>query len=115
MAYQDQLIATLLADQYEDEAKKRADRSYWGDTADWVSLAIVAIERAVRGVSAPNPSNDVLHDVQTWLLAVKHSIQQSHQAFRSDQDDPDGYGSATFHEVLRVLDRVIEHAQQAQI
>jgi hypothetical protein len=93
----------VLQPEREDAERRRADTAYWGDTAHWVTLAIVAVDRAIDRVPPRMPLSD-------WLAAVAFEIEDAAQRFREDEEDPDGYGIATFH---GCLDRVRRFQQES--
>lgn len=93
----------LLEEERQDAQRRLADTEYWGDTGAWVNRAIVKVEQAIDGVPfAPDTRLD------DWTGAVEAAIEAAHESFRKEEDDPDGYGSATFHAVRRRLAEFME-------
>lgn len=101
MSYTQTIKASVLEAQYIDAKKRLDDEDYWGDAGYWVTLAIQRIELAIDSVpcDATTNSND-------WVKEVIKKVEASHQDYRENEEDPDGYGSATFHEVMRNLDNL---------
>lgn len=87
-----------LQPERDDASKKLADQSYWGDTGIWVHRAVVQMEAVFHHL--PHSHTAPLRD---WLNTVIEAIEVAHENYRDDEDDPDGYGSATFHQVLNRL------------
>lgn len=85
----------ILDPEREDAARRMADTAYWGDTGHWVLRAVtevgLAIDRVPHGRWTP---------VADWLAAVETEIEKARETFRREEDDPDGYGSATFNGCL---------------
>jgi hypothetical protein len=96
----------VLQPEREDAQKRLENRAYWGDTGDWVVRAIMAVEGAINRV--PHRPGQSLPD---WLDAVLREVEAAHAAFRVEEEDPDGYGSGTFHGALRRIRAFIEAAE----
>jgi len=92
-----------------DDAKKRLDNTgYWGDTGYWVLRAVIEVERAIyRG----SQFLDRPHDL--WLREVIRETEAAHQTYRQEEEDPDGYGSATLHQCLARLRQISEDLEAA--
>jgi hypothetical protein len=71
------------------------DKEYWGDTGHWVMVAIASIEEAINSVLVTKKT--VFGD---WIEEVINEVEAAHERFRTDEEDPDGYGSATFSGAL---------------
>lgn len=97
--------AYVIGPEIEDAQKRLADPDYWGDTGHWVERAIGEIEAAMASVPV---LNDTL--LSAWLSAVDAAVVASHERFRISEDDPDGYGSATFHQCLARIRAVRDEA-----
>ncbi len=98
----------ILQPEREDAQRRLADRNYWGDTGEWVLSAIVEVERAIHRAPehsrncprcAGNPGQ-ARKCLKRWLKGVIREMEAAHQRFRDEEDDPDGYGSATFNGCL---------------
>jgi hypothetical protein len=89
----------LLNDERLDAKKRLENSGYWGDTGIWAALAVTKAEIAIDSVPF---SKDTKFDA--WVAEVSASIEKAHQAFRVEEEDPDGYGSATFQGILRRIE-----------
>lgn len=95
------LIAALeeiLQKQDKDAEKRSSDSWYFGNTGRWVRFAAWDARRAVQqnlGMAVEAKSLDPI------LMAVVGACAQFREAY--DADDEDGYGIATFGEILRDL------------
>lgn len=100
----------VMQPQHKD-AKMRLERpAYWLDTGLWVSLAIDKIEEAIDIISIKrNP------DPEVWLRKVIGQVEMARDKFRNDYEDPDGFGIATFHEVVRALDELVGKTNQTSL
>lgn len=103
----------IILDTERADAKKRlADKDYWGDTGYWVVVAIGEIERAIDSVEVTRKT-----DFGRWINKVIRVTEKAHDIFRKDQEDPDGYGSATFNEALGRMNGIrechLEHMKEA--
>jgi hypothetical protein len=99
----DHFIAIVLDPEREDAHKRLSDKSYWGDTGYWVVVAIGYIEGAIHRVPF-TPTTDV----SVWLEGVIEEITHAQEQFRREEEDPDGYGSATFNGALGRVYGVLE-------
>jgi len=88
-------IAELLAAQFAD-AKRRMNNSYWGNTGYDVQSAAGRAESAI-GDMQPG------EEVGPFLAAALERVRESKSQFAEYNDDDDGFGAATFHEILRDL------------
>lgn len=107
MSASERLKAFVLQAEHEDAAKRLNNRAYWGDTGEWVVLAIMAIEgvidRVCAATQAPTPA--------LWLAEVIAATEVAHQHYRQEEEDPDGYGSATFNGALGRMQQLLEALQ----
>lgn len=103
-----QNIKNKVMEAQHKDAKMRLERpAYWLDTGYWVSLAIDKIEEAIDVISIKrNP------DPEVWLRKVIGQVEIARDKFRKDYEDPDGFGIATFHEVVRALDDLVGKTNQ---
>jgi hypothetical protein len=46
-------------------------------------------------------------DAAAYHAALYAALHGAHQMYREEAEDPDGYGSATFHEILRGLNALV--------
>jgi len=93
----------LLDEERQDATRRLADTEYWGDAGLWVNLAVRKVEEAIDGVPvAPDARRD------EWTAAVAAAVEAAQETFRKEEDDPDGYGSATLHAVRRRLADIME-------
>lgn len=101
-------IEKMVMEPQHKDAKMRLERpNYWLDTGYWVSLAIIRIEYAIHDVSIKrNP------DPEAWLNKVIRQVEIARDKFRKENEDPDGVGIATFHEVVRALDDLVGKTNQ---
>lgn len=86
----------VLGPEREDAERRMADRGYWGDTGDWVLRATLAVEEAISRIPVDSHTG-----VGDWLDRVITEAEAAHERFRQEEEDPDGYGSGTFHGCLR--------------
>ena len=90
-------------DAQRQDALDRINRSwYWGDTGRWVARAIVCAE-PILAVPADG-------DLRAWLASRPQALEAAHEAYRAEEEDPDGYGSGTFWELRRELDAIVAGA-----
>lgn len=108
MSASERLSAFILGPEREDAARRLADTAYWGDTGHWVLQAVIEVEACLRGT--PPADGEPLVD---WLRTLLAAVEARHERFRDNEDDPDGYGSATFHACRRRLAQLIAEAETA--
>jgi len=97
----------ILDPEREDAHKRLSNKSYWGDTGYWVVVAIGYIEGAIHRVPLTQTTN-----VSVWLKGVVNEITEAKERFRREEEDPDGYGSATFNGALgRVYEILDAHRE----
>ncbi|MFN8656623.1 MAG: hypothetical protein U0105_09810 [Candidatus Obscuribacterales bacterium] len=83
----------------DDDAERRVEKSwYYGDAGKWVRYAALDARQAVS-------NNLEAMTKQASLEPILLGVARAHAPFREyyDCDDEDGYGSATFGEILRDL------------
>jgi hypothetical protein len=93
----------ILDPERADARKRLANQDYWGDTGYWVVQAINEIDRAIDSVERTPKTN-----FGRWIKKVISETEWAHMRFRQKQEDPDGYGSATFNEVLGRMNGIRE-------
>jgi hypothetical protein len=94
----------VLDPEREDAAKRLADPGYWGDTGKAVLRAIGYVEVAID-----KTPYERFTDLSEWLERVQRAVETAHGRYREDEEDEDGYGSATFHACLRRISEFREY------
>lgn len=93
------LIEAALDVQRKDRDMRLAEAWQWGDTGYWVGRAV----RQAEAVLCDVPETG---DLNSWLQSRREVLADVHERYRQEADDPDGYGSGTFHELRRALDEI---------
>ena len=88
-------IEAILEIQIKDAEKRFSNSSYYGDTGKWVSMAISMAESAIKG------SIDKAIEAKS-TNPITLAAGRSKAQFR-EEGDPDGYGLATYNEIIRDL------------
>jgi hypothetical protein len=91
-------IDAALRRQLEDGHEKFSNRAHWGNTGRDVLSAVNAARSAVTGV--PDTGDEA------YLQRCVAALRDRHERFRREESDRDGYGSATFAEILREVEAI---------
>jgi hypothetical protein len=90
-------LANELKRQERGALAKLDNRNYWRNVGDIELLAVRAAESCIRRFDAETATDKLVSDIYAALLELAAQL-------RADDDDEDGYGVATVHEVKRVLE-----------
>lgn len=93
------LLEAALDVQRKDRDMRLEEAWQWGDTGYWVGRAV----REAEAVLCDVPETG---DLNSWLQSRREVLADVHERYRQEADDPDGYGSGTFHELRRALDEI---------
>lgn len=93
-------LDSALDIQRQDARMRFAERHYWGDTWIWVARAI--------HYAAPILGMPADADISAWLASRPAALEATHEAYRREEEDPDGYGSATLWELRRAVDELVK-------
>jgi CheY-like chemotaxis protein len=87
-------IAEILERENGDAAHKTKEGWYWGDAGRCVGKAVFRAKSAMASVA-------VDHDLNAYLERLDAALAAALQKYRADDEDPDGFGAATFHGIRR--------------
>jgi hypothetical protein len=97
-------LDAIFAKQDADAAEKRSSPMYPPSVASDVLRASVA----ARGVVGRIQPGWTAH---AFLAAAVVRVADAHERWRSEEEDEDGFGSATFHEIRRDLDALLRESE----
>lgn len=103
-----EFLRTALDEEIRDGDERNAKRWYWGDTGYWVHSAVAWASRVMDPDQVPDPV-----DPARWLVDACPALEKVHAEYRNEREDPDGYGSATLHQLRRRLEALRDAAVQA--
>ncbi|MFZ2890965.1 hypothetical protein [Sulfuricurvum sp.] len=79
-----------------DLNKRLMDKSYWGDSGEWVDEAL----QEIKSILFEYPLINTKSEVVIWLNRSLVQLENARDMFREKRSDPDGYGSGTFKECI---------------
>jgi|WetSurMetagenome_2_1015567.scaffolds.fasta_scaffold524741_2 hypothetical protein len=89
-------IDGIIIKQREEALRMNEKSWYYGPSGTMVSLAVDLAATSINSVLVCEPAAQYLHKIIS-------SVETVFARFKDEYEDVDGYGSATFHEMLREL------------
>jgi hypothetical protein len=97
-------IDRILQAQDADGAARLSDPSYPPQVGQAIQYAA---HLARSAIGHPSDSTDAV----SFLRGAVERIQALHQRWRQEEEDEDGFGSATLHEVRRDLESLLRESE----